>query len=94
MQIFNLFVGTVASTMSLIVLVVVLMHYIYLDLKPELIRSIPKLWLTAVIFGVLGSAGWFSAWARANKHRYTLWIEAGMAIVGGLSIALLIATYS
>lgn len=93
MQIFNLFIGTVASTMSIIVLVVVLMHYVYLDLKPELIRSIPTLWLTAVIFGVLGAAGWFSAWARARDHRLKLWIETGLALVGGLSIALLIAVY-
>ncbi len=93
MQILNLFIGTVASTMSIIVLVVALMHYIYLDLKPELIRSIPKLWLTAVIFGVLGAVGWFSAWARANKHSHTLWIEAGMLIVAASSFTILIAAY-
>lgn len=93
MQIFNLFIGTVASTMSIVVLVVVLMHYVYLDLKPELMRSIPKLWLTAIVFGALGAAGWFSAWARARQHRFKLLIEAGMAIVGGLSIALLVAIY-
>ncbi len=91
MQIFNLFVATLASAMSLIVLVVTLMHYVYLDMKPELVRDIPSLWVTAILFGVVGSAAWVCVWARAHRHPFKLWFETGMALLGGASIAILIA---
>lgn len=91
MQIFNLFIATLASAMSLIVLVVTLMHYAYLDMKPALARDIPSLWVTAIIFGALGSTAWFCAWARKHNHKFKYWFEAGMALMGGASIAILIA---
>ena len=91
MQIFNLFIATLASAMSLIVLVVTLMHYMYLDMKPALLRDIPTLWITAVLFGAVGSAAWLCVWARSRDHKLKFWFETGMAMLGGGSIAMLIA---
>ncbi len=93
MQIFNFLIATLGSAMSLVILVVVLLHYVYLDLKPELARDIPSLWLSAMLFGVMGSLGWLCAWARARDHAYKLWFELGSAVVGGGCVALLILLY-
>ena len=92
MQIFNFFIATLGSALSLVVLVVVLIHYLYLDVKPELIRDIPSLWLIAIIFGVIGTLAWFSAWAWARNHRYKWWIQASTVVFGTAGVFLLVAT--
>ncbi|MGJ8671110.1 MAG: hypothetical protein ACSHXK_16625 [Oceanococcus sp.] len=94
MQIFNLFVATLASALSLVVLVVTLIHYLYLDVKPELIRDIPSLWITSILFGAVATAAWVCVWARLADHRFKLWFETGMALLGGASIATLLAILS
>ena len=94
MQIFNLFVATLASAMSLVILVVTLIYYVYLGSKPELARDIPGLWITAIVFGALATAAWVCVWARHHQHRFKLWFETGMAMLGGASIAILLAILS
>ncbi len=93
MQIFNLLLASLSSAMSLVILVVVLIHYIYLDVKPELIRDIPSLWLTAILFGLIASLAWLSVWARGTQRPFTLWVELATALIGGACIALMIALF-
>ena len=91
MQIFNLFVATLSSALSLVVLVVTLIYYVYLGTKPELARDIPSLWVTSIAFGVVATAAWVCVWARHNNHRFKVLFETGMAMLGGTSIAILLA---
>lgn len=93
MQVFNLFLAALSSAMSLVIMVVVLIHYLYTDVKPELARDIPGLWVTVVLFGIVAVAAWSSVWARARQHRWRLWFEGGMVLTGVACIGLLVQLY-
>lgn len=90
MQVFNLFIAALSSALSLVIMVVVLIHYLYMDVKPELARDIPLLWVTIVAFAIIAVAAWLSVWARARALPWKLWAEAGMVTVGVACLGLLI----
>ena len=80
--------------MSLVILVVILIYTIYMDMKPELSRDMPMLWLTSGVFAVMGAAAWTAAWAYW-KEKKALWaFEAGFAASFIICIMVLIAAYT
>lgn len=91
MQIYNLLVASITSAISLVVLVVTLLHYIYLDVKPELVRNIPILWVISILFALVAAAAWGCVRARARNHRLKWVFETSMSVVGGISIAVIVA---
>ncbi len=93
MQIFNLLLASLGSAMSVVVLVVVLIHYLYLDMKPSLVRDIPGLWLSAGIFALIGAVAWGCVWARARRHAYRHWFELTTLGCAAGGITVLIAVF-
>lgn len=87
MQIFHLLVASLGSAMAVVVLVVVLIYYIYLDVKPELARDLAGLWLTSAALAVIGVGAWIAAWGwwRRPAKRYLFALINGLSLMLGLT---------
>lgn len=93
MQLFNLLLATLGSAMSVVLLVVVLIYYVYTDVKPALADDIPVLWLSAGLFGLIALVGWTAVWARSRAHRGRLVFELALAVTTALVLTTLVAVY-
>lgn len=93
MQVFHFLVASLGSAMAIVVAVVVLIYYWYLDMRPELARDLPALWLTAASLALIGAGGWLAAWGWLQRPARRHWFAAANAVCLGLGLTALLAIY-
>lgn len=94
MQIFHFLVASLGSAMAIVVAVVVLIYYWYLDVKPELARDLPALWLTAASLALIGAGGWLGAWGWQRRPARRYWFAAANVLLFCTGLTALLAIFS